>query len=56
MPIRRKSRILRSDEEPRLSEMLDDPVMHAVMARDRVTREELLAHIAALRERLAAAP
>ncbi|MBL8806937.1 MAG: hypothetical protein JNN22_08840 [Rhodospirillales bacterium] len=56
MPIIRKIRKLRSDEEPRLSEILDDPVIHAVMARDRITREDLLAQIAAVRERLAAAP
>lgn len=56
MPIRRKIRKLNCDGEPRLSEILEDPVLHAVMARDRITREELLAQIAAVRERLAAAP
>ncbi len=43
---------LRFDEEPRLDELLDDPMTHKVMARDRVTREELLACIAEARARL----
>ncbi len=45
---------LRLDEEPRLSELLDDPVTRAVMARDGVSREELLEHIAVAQEKLAA--
>ena len=44
---------LRYDEEPHLSELLDDPMTHKVMARDRVTREALLACIAEARARLA---
>jgi len=43
---------LRLDEEPHLGELLDDPVTRAVMARDGVTREELLEHIAAAQARL----
>ncbi len=46
---------LRYDEEPRLSELLDDPMTHKVMARDRVTREALLACIAEAQARLASA-
>lgn len=42
------------DEEPRLSDLLDDPVTKAVMARDRVSREELVAHIVRAQARLAA--
>lgn len=45
-------RCLRPDEEPSLDDLLDDPVTHAVMRRDRVSRAELLAHIAAARARL----
>ncbi len=41
------------DEEPLLSDLLDDPITKAVMARDRVTREELVAHIAEAQARLA---
>lgn len=43
---------LRLDEEPHLGELLDDPLTRAVMARDGVTREELLEHIAAARAKL----
>ncbi|MBI3504871.1 MAG: hypothetical protein HY059_08510 [Proteobacteria bacterium] len=46
---------LRFDEEPRLSELIDDPVTKAVMARDRITREDLLACILAAQARLAPA-
>jgi hypothetical protein len=56
MSDRRSPRKLRSDEEPRLSEILDDPVMLAVMARDRITREDLLAHIEAAKARLVRTP
>ena len=45
-------RRLRPDEEPSLDDLLDDPVTHAVMRRDSVSRAELLAHIAAARARL----
>ncbi|WP_366556041.1 hypothetical protein [Aquibaculum sediminis] len=34
---------LRQGEEPRLQEMLDDPVMRSLMESDGVTREELVA-------------
>ncbi|MCA3246979.1 MAG: hypothetical protein ACKOEE_15390 [Tagaea sp.] len=40
-------------DEPRLDEMLGDPVVRAVMARDRVSREELLACVERARGRLA---
>jgi|LakMenEpi03Aug12_release.lakeMendotaPanAssembly.Ray.scaffolds.fasta_scaffold4472532_1 hypothetical protein len=43
---------LRLDEEPHLGELVDDPVTRAVMARDGVTRAELLEHIAAAQARL----
>ncbi|MDF2095343.1 hypothetical protein [Aquibaculum arenosum] len=33
---------MRQGEEPRLQEMLDDPVMRSMMASDGVTREELV--------------
>ena len=36
-------------DEPRLDEMLGDPVVRAVMACDRVTREDLLACVARAR-------
>jgi hypothetical protein len=41
-------------DEPRLDEMLRDPVMLAVMDRDRVTREELLVCVEHARRRLVA--
>lgn len=41
-------------DEPRLDEMLRDPVMLAVMDRDRVTREDLLACVEHARRRLVA--
>jgi hypothetical protein len=47
-----RSRNLRLDEEPHLGELVDDPVTRAVMARDGVTRAELLEHIAAAQARL----
>ncbi len=56
MAERRNIRKLRSDEEPRLADILDDPVMLAVMARDRITREDLLAQIEAVQARLARTP
>ena len=39
-------------DEPRLDDMLRDPVMLAVMDRDRVTREELLVCVEHARRRL----
>ena len=42
------------DAEPKLDDLLDDPVTHAVMRRDGVSRADLLAHIAAARARLLA--
>jgi hypothetical protein len=41
------------DFEPQLDEMLDDPVVQAVMARDGVERDELLDLVSAVQERLA---
>jgi hypothetical protein len=52
MPKPESNSKLRLDEEPHLGELLDDPLTRAVMARDGVTREELLEHIAAAQARL----
>ncbi|MBL0932005.1 MAG: hypothetical protein IBJ15_18070 [Alphaproteobacteria bacterium] len=41
-------------DEPRLDEMLRDPVMLAVMDRDRVTREDLMVCVEHARRRLLA--
>lgn len=41
-------------EEPRLDEMLQDPVVRFLMARDRVAPEELRALVSDMRERLLA--
>ena len=38
--------------EPALKDLLDDPVLQAMLRRDRVSREDLLAVIAAARARL----
>lgn len=43
-------------DEPGLDEMLGDPVVQAVMARDGVSRAELLACVEGARRRLARAP
>lgn len=40
------------NDEPPLDEVLDDPIVRLVMARDRVTREEVRAHIEAVRQQL----
>lgn len=40
------------DPEPRLDELLDDPVLQALMARDGVDRAELLDVVAEARRRL----
>jgi hypothetical protein len=40
-----------SSREPSVREMLDDPVVQAVMAVDRVTRDDLVAMINQARER-----
>jgi hypothetical protein len=55
MKIAPPHRRLRHDEEPSLDDLLDDPVTHAVMRRDRVSRAQLVAHIEAARARLLAA-
>ncbi len=41
-------------DEPRLDDMLRDPVMLAVMDRDRVTREDLMVCVEHARRRLVA--
>lgn len=46
----------RDDPEPALEELLDDPVLHAVMARDGVDRATLEAVIADARRRLGPPP
>lgn len=38
--------------EPRIEELLEDPVLHAVLRRDRLTRDDLMAVIAGARRRL----
>ncbi|HEX6978621.1 MAG TPA: hypothetical protein VF342_04930 [Alphaproteobacteria bacterium] len=43
----------RLDGEPRLDELLDDPVMKALMARDGVDRVALIALISDVQRRLA---
>lgn len=40
------------DFEPRLDDMLDDPVVQAMMARDGVERDEILDLAASVQERL----
>lgn len=44
------------DSEPRISEMLDDPVIQAVMTRDRVARNEILDLVVSMRARLGVVP
>ena len=50
----RIKRIKTLDGEPRLAEMLDDPVIQAVMARDGVARCEIEALVASVQARFAA--
>lgn len=38
--------------EPRIEDLLEDSVLHAVLRRDRITRDELMAVIACARRRL----
>jgi hypothetical protein len=40
------------NHEPPLDEVLDDPIVRLVMARDRLTREEVRVHIEAARQQL----
>ena len=42
----------RLDGEPTLQELLDDPVIEAIMARDGVRRDELVSLISEVRSRL----
>ncbi len=50
MPKRRPHSI--DSNEPALAELLDDPVLQAMLRRDHVSREDLLAVIAGARARL----
>jgi hypothetical protein len=43
--------LLRGNEEPALDELLDDPVMRIMLARDGLTAEDVRALVAALRRR-----
>lgn len=43
-----RPRLLESDGEPTLEEMLDDPVIQAVMAQDGVERQEIVDLVAAI--------
>ncbi len=45
-------RVRLDDPEPAIAELLDDPVTHAVMRRDGVTRQTILRTIEAARTRL----
>ncbi len=45
-------RVRLDDPEPAIDDLLDDPVTHAVMRRDGVTRQTILHTIAAARVRL----
>ncbi len=45
-------RVRIDDPEPAIADLLDDPVTHAVMRRDGVTRQTILRTIAAARVRL----
>lgn len=47
---------LRLIREPRLRDMLDDPVIQAVMARDNVRRTEIIDLVRNVRARLDARP
>lgn len=40
------------DAEPRLDELLEDPVLHAILRKDRISRDELMTVIAGARRRL----
>ena len=42
------SRVLDFDGEPSLDELLDDPVIQAVMAQDRVERQDIVDIVASL--------
>jgi hypothetical protein len=47
---------LRLIREPRLRDMLDDPVVQAVMARDKVGRSEIIDLVRNVQARLGARP
>jgi len=47
---------LRFIREPRLRDMLDDPVVQAVMARDKVGRSEIIDLVRTVQARLDARP
>lgn len=40
------------EPEPRIEDLLDDPVLHAILRKDRVSRDDLIAVIAGARRRL----
>lgn len=46
-------RVHRDDPEPAIADLLEDPVTHAVMRRDGVTRQVLIRTIETARARLA---
>lgn len=43
---------MRDDKTPTISELLDDPIIIAVMQRDGVTKNDLSSLMAAMRDRL----
>ena len=47
-----RGRVLDFDGEPSLDEMLDDPVIQAVMAQDRVERQEIVDLVASIQSAL----
>ncbi len=49
-PVRR----WRRGEEPPVTELLDDPILHRLLARDNIAREQLRAFLDAARARLLA--
>jgi hypothetical protein len=51
-----RGRDLMLHAEPRLADMLEDPVIQAVMTRDRVARTEILDLVLSVRSRLGMMP
>ncbi len=47
-PVMSRGRVLEFDGEPSLDEMLDDPVIQAVMAQDGVERQEIVDLVASI--------
>lgn len=52
LPDRAQSRWERSGQEPRLEEMLADPMIELVMKRDGLTRDDLVALVQEARRRI----